>query len=91
MEVNKRIAEYVTTPRLAWTPDYGQRIIFEPSNLLAAMWNQFAQAITGDLRLKKCVVCGNYFQVGPGAKRADTITCGVACRQEESRKGKRTC
>ena len=85
MEVNKRVAEYRTVPRLTWTPDYGQRIIFEPSNLLAAIWVQFAQDITGDLRLVKCAVCGKHFQVGPGARRSDSTTCGDACRQRKSR------
>lgn len=84
-EVNKRIAEIPTVPRLAWTPDYHQRIIFEPSNLLAAMWIQFAQDMTGRFRLVKCV-CGNYFQVGPGAYREHKTTCGTKCRKRKSRK-----
>lgn len=84
IEVNKRIAESPTVPRLAWTPDYHQRIIFEPSNLLAAMWIQFAQDMTGRFRLEKCV-CGNYFQVGPGAFRGHKKTCGPKCRQRKHR------
>jgi hypothetical protein len=84
MELNKRIAEAPTVPRLAWTPDYHQRLIFEPSNLLAAMWIQFAQDMTGKFRLVKCV-CGDYFQVGPGAKKGNAITCGPRCRQQKKR------
>jgi hypothetical protein len=85
-EVNKRIAEFPTVPWLAWTPDYHQRIIFEPSNLLAAMWIQFAEAMTGAFRLVRCAGdCGRYIQVGPGAKRAHTATCGSTCRQRKRR------
>jgi hypothetical protein len=84
LEINKRISETPTVPRLTWTPDYFQRIIFEPSNLIAAMWMQFAQAVTGEFQLKKCV-CGKYFQVGPGGRRADATTCGDACRQRKKR------
>ena len=73
-------------PRLAWTPDYHQRLIFVPSNLLAAMWLQFAQAVTGEFKLKRCEQCGEYFPVGPGGKRADAETCGDRCRQRKRRR-----
>lgn len=96
LEINKRIAENPTTPRLAWTPDRHergnfslpifQRIIFEPSNLLAAMWMQFAQAVTEGFQLIQCEGCGKYFQVGPGGKRAHATTCSDACRQRKKRK-----
>jgi hypothetical protein len=89
-EINCRIASAPTfsTPRLAWTPDYHQRLIFAPSNLLGAMWLQFAQAVTEEFVLKRCEECGRYFQTGPGGRRADAITCGEACRQRKSRHSK---
>jgi hypothetical protein len=86
-------------PRLIWSPgrmpdnekpprpDHHQRIIFEPTNLLAAMWLQFAQATTGQYQLKRCQGCGRYFQVGPGGRRADAKTCRDACRQRSHRRG----
>jgi hypothetical protein len=88
LEINKRIAETLTVPRLSWTPDYHQRIIFQSSNLLAAVWMQFAQAVTGEFQLKRCEGCGTYFQVGPGGRRADATTCGDKCRQQKKRKPK---
>jgi hypothetical protein len=86
-EINDRIANSptVSVPHLAWTPDYHQRLIFTPSNLLAAMWLQFAQAVTEEFLLKRCEECGKYFQTGPGGRRADAITCSEACRQRKSR------
>jgi hypothetical protein len=80
-EINLRLAEHPTVPRLAWTPDYDQRIIFRPPNLLAAMWLRFAQTVTGEFQLTQCEVCHGYFQVGPGGRRTDSTTCGNACRQ----------
>lgn len=88
-EINKRIAETPTIPRLAWTPEYRQRIIFEPANLLAAMWMQFAQDVTEEMRLVQCECgCGRYFQVGPGAWRTDKTLFDAACRQRKKRNAK---
>jgi len=91
-EINLRLAEHPTVPRLAWTPDtretsggYYQRIVFIPPNLLAAMWLQFAQAVTGEFGLQQCI-CGKFFQVGPGGRRADATTCSDACRQRKRRR-----
>ena len=87
LEINKRLSEHSTVPLLTWTPDtkgtsggYHQRVIFKPSNLLAAMWIQFAQAVTEEFQLRQCNFCGDYFPVGPGARRADATSCGDVCR-----------
>jgi len=87
-EVNRRLADpsTLTVPELAWTPDNFHRLIFRPSNLLAALWLQFAQELTGEFKLKACEVCGKPIQVGPGGRRADTKTCSAACRQKKKRK-----
>jgi hypothetical protein len=98
IEVNKRLTEHSTVPLLAWTPDtkeasggYHQRVNFKPSNLLAAMWVQFAQDITGEFQLRRCW-CGKYFQVGPGAGRADKVFHDDVCKgtyhQKNGGKGK---
>lgn len=100
-EINKRIADINSSnhlaivPRLVWCPgpridgftkpDHHQRIIFEPTNLLAAMWLQFARAVTEEYQLQMCEGCGEYFQVGKGARRMHTKTCSSRCRQRASR------
>jgi hypothetical protein len=86
-EINRRLSDPVTfcVPQLAWTPDNHQRIIFRPNNLLAAMWLQFGQAVTEQFQLRVCEGCGEYFQVGPGGRRADAKTCGDTCRQRKNR------
>lgn len=87
-EINKRIAEQPTIPRLAWTPDHHQRLIFVPPNLLGAMWLQLAQAVAGEFELYPCDSCGKFFQRGPGGRRADATTCSDACRQRKKRNAK---
>jgi hypothetical protein len=92
LEINLRLAEHSTVAQLSWTTDtrdtsgdYYQRIVFQPPNLLAAMWLQFAQAVTGEFQLKVCEGCGKHFQAGPGGRRADATTCSDVCRQRKRR------
>ncbi len=101
-EINKRLCDYSSpsflpvVPRLVWCPgprvhgvvtwDHHQRLIFQPSNLLAAIWLQFAQAITQGYALEACSECGEPIQVGRGGKRKDTKTCGARCRQRRKRR-----
>lgn len=89
-EVNARLRNTengLSIPTLTWTPDQKQRITITPPNLLAGMWLQFAQAVTGSYQLKRCPGCGNYFQAGLGARRSDAETCSNTCRQRKARKG----
>jgi hypothetical protein len=103
-EINNRIANPSSEsflsiiPRLVWCPgpriegvvkpDHHQRLIFEPTNLLAAIWLQFARAVTEGYQLQTCAGCGEYFQVGKGARRSHTKTCSAKCRKRVSRKNR---
>jgi hypothetical protein len=87
-EINARLADSPPVPRLVWTPDYHERVVLSPPNLLSAMWLQFAQAVTSEFELYPCDACGQYFQRGPGGRRADSATCSDACRQRKNRKAK---
>jgi hypothetical protein len=94
MEINRRLTEVErirTNPVLTWTTAGGdqQRLVFKPSNLLAAMWLQFAQAVTERLGVKQCLYCGEYFQVGPGARREDARFCKDSCRAQKWSKDKK--
>lgn len=100
-EINKRIADPTNPdhlpiiPRLVWCPgpeyygiaqpDHHQRLIFEPGNLLSAIWLQFARALTDGYQLQTCAICGEHFQIGKGAFRTDKKTCGPRCRKRLSR------
>ncbi len=100
-QINNRIADVsnpnylAVVPRLVWCPgpringdakpDHHLRIIFQPKDLLAAIWFQFARAVTEDYRLHTCEGCGELFQVGKGARRSHTKTCSSRCRKRISR------
>ncbi|QNI35455.1 hypothetical protein [Edaphobacter albus] len=94
------IAPHLTMVRNGQT-ELGQRVLFQPSNLLAAMWLRFAEVVAGDWDMRKCATtgCGRYFPItpgAPGARRADSITCSDRCRQrlkqesDQRRAGKAT-
>jgi len=96
-EINKRVATATTVPRLMWAsgarldrqppkPDAHMRIAFVPSNLLAAMWLQFAHAVTSEYQLRRCEECEKYFPIGPGGRRLDADTCSDKCRQRKKRR-----
>lgn len=100
-EINQTIAEAdslgyaAIVPRLVWCPgprihgmprpDHHQRLIFQPTNLLAAIWLQFAKAVTEEYQLRFCQGCGEVLQIGKGARRSHSKTCSPRCRQRVSR------
>ena len=97
-ELNRRISspDNLTPPRLVWTrkslgPGVPERagslvLVFRPPNLLAAMWLQFAQAVSGRYDIRQCQGCGSYFMAGPGARRPGAKTCNDTCRQRRHRR-----
>lgn len=74
------------TPYL--TPE--ARLVTSPVNLLAYMWLTFARVVSGEIQERRCAMCSEHFYVGsgPGLRRADSLTCGDACRQQKSRQGR---
>jgi hypothetical protein len=97
-ELNRRISspENLTPPRVVWSrksfgPGRPERIgefvlVFRPPSLLAAMWLQFAQAVSGRYDIRKCEECGNYFMTGRGVRRPEAKTCDDTCRQRRHRR-----
>ncbi len=53
---------------------------FMPTNLLGAIWLQFAQAISGSKKHRACAACGQRFEVSPDKFRKSKFYCGDACR-----------
>lgn len=95
-EINKRLSdEYSlskqTSEGISYFPillrrsDETLRLKVGPSNLLSAMWLQFAQVVGGSYELRRCPICHRHFM----PKRSDAITCKDACRQKKSRKDRR--
>jgi hypothetical protein len=69
------------TPRLEYDPQEGTLALrFVPRNLLAGVWFQLAQSISGDREHRQCLGCGTWFELDPGVTRNDRQTCSDRCR-----------
>ena len=58
---------------------------FQAPTLLAALWLQFALAITKKVRYRQCLGCGSYLTIHPDGFRSNRRTCSDACRTKASR------
>jgi hypothetical protein len=83
--MNEKLEKYKSTPQLLW--DNGKLFYFiRPQTLLAAIWLQFALAVDGDRQYRICGGCQRWFEIGGGAKRADSKTCDQTCRKRLERR-----
>lgn len=88
LTINARLSEY-TNAKLSLDNSERPVLFFEPTNMLGALWLQFANAIHADMQFRICDHCGKYFGVGLAAKkRSDSIYCSASCRTMASRKRK---
>ncbi len=62
-------------------------LVIRPGNLLAAMWLQLADTVTGKRRQRACGYCGEFFEV----KRERGVYCGDRCRVAENRRRNKEC
>lgn len=62
---------------LSVSPETGLfQILLRPKNLLAALWFELAQLLSGDATIRQCLHCGSWFEVGPGTgRRLDAKFC----------------
>jgi hypothetical protein len=80
-------------PFLVWHAGRNRTLLQDtPRSLLGAIYLQFAQAIHGGRKPRRCHVCGRWFDLAPGLNRKDRETCSGTCRtrayrerQEEAR------
>jgi hypothetical protein len=59
-EINKKMKLYPLTIRFETDERGGIHRIIEPTSLLSAMWHQFFLAQTGEIRLRRCSICGKW-------------------------------
>ncbi len=62
--INTQTAEFRTSIVLYWDEQrncYTQRLI--PSSLLAAMWYQLSQYVSGERQIKQCIICHQWVDV----------------------------
>lgn len=62
-EINVKLGKYPTNPRLIMDNKNQLKQYLTPSSLLAAMWFQFYQAVTGEKLFKRCEVCRKWEDV----------------------------
>jgi len=76
--------------RLYWNSAFTKASLHRvPSNLLAAMWLQFARTIEGNKEHAQCEECRTWFEIGAGeGSRRDARFCGSACRARAWRKNR---
>jgi hypothetical protein len=56
--------------------DGGLRLRLSPPDLLSALWMQLAQALGGGAKMRECMQCHEWFQVGAGTgRREDAKFC----------------
>jgi hypothetical protein len=76
------------SPRLLYHLDVGKQVLqFMPSNLLGAMWLQFAQAIAGNKQQRACKECGRWFEISSedDGRTARKLFCSDPCKSRDYR------
>ena len=63
-------------------------MVLVPHSLTAAIWLQFAQAITANYGFGQCNVCLTWFEIAPGKGRPEKRFCSNACSMRAYRKRK---
>jgi hypothetical protein len=83
-EVNKHLGGSAS-PSVSQDRDGTPFLETRTTGLLEAMYLQFAWALCGQKRCRRCQGCGTWFELAPGVNRADRLTCSVSCRVRVSR------
>ena len=78
--------------RLAFDPAGNPKMALQPLTLIAAMWLQFALAVTGDKQFVACKFCGRRFEHSTEQTgfRKHRQFCTDSCKTLDYRKRKRT-
>jgi len=61
--INKNLSKYPVKPLLLMDNNETLKQFFVPSSLLACMWFQFFQVVTGERKIKQCFYCGKWENV----------------------------
>lgn len=90
LEIKRALTDTETPSCSTLTLTANMRLVVYPVNLLAYMWLTFARVVSGEIEERPCKMfetCHEYVYVGRGTglQRADTDTCGSACRKQKSR------
>jgi hypothetical protein len=78
-------------PKLVVDPDTENLVMkMHPDDLRAAMWHQFAQAITGNKQFRQCRACADWYEVmtDDNGRTARRLFCSEACKTRDHRRRK---
>ncbi|MCX6006865.1 MAG: hypothetical protein NTZ34_06350 [Chloroflexi bacterium] len=64
-------------------PFMNNKIYLHPDSLLAAMWVMFSMEILGDIKVRRCDICGYWQELH---LQRNNFYCSSACRQEAYRR-----
>ncbi len=87
-EANERLSKHVHARLLHRPGDSRERFHQVPSNLLGAIWLQFALEVAGVTTIRACAMCRTYFAIEPPGKKTRRF-CGVGCRVANHRRKQR--
>ena len=91
-EINRKFAEYPLATRLQIDEREQPRYILKPGNLLSAMWYQLFLAQMGEIRLKRCAICGRWENMAghreSWKKHANCANYDRVKRARDKKKGK---
>jgi hypothetical protein len=86
--INDRLVTYPSTAKLWKAEDDSFTLAVVPSNLISAIWLQFAAAVDGDREYRTCRWCGRWFELGR-SKRIDAAYCKPSCKQARYRRARK--
>ena len=84
-EINRHL-ERNAAPKLLYNPESDQlELRLMPTNLLGALWLQFARSVEASKTYRRCRVCKQWFEVSVAGKRRQSIYCSDRCRVKKYR------
>ena len=84
-EINSRL-EKTAAPKLLYDPESDQlELRLMPTNLLGALWLQFARSVEASKNYRRCRVCTQWFEVSVEGKRRHSKYCSDRCRMKAYR------
>jgi hypothetical protein len=87
-EINRGLDGRINSMTLTATPSGVEASAPGPTNLIGAIWLQFAEAVSGGYELRPCQnkACGKVFTVSADGRQSRKAFCSVACKVTDSRR-----
>lgn len=81
-KINQQMKGHISQ-RLLWNHERDKLSLYSvPDSLIAALWLQFAQSISGNKIYRSCHQCGIWYEINPDIARTNKRYCSNACRSK---------